>query len=299
MSVGLLVRKIVVEEIRTLIRAAVLEELRNRECNRESVCDPMPRQMGVYRGDTWAKKCVRLRVWLAIRDLLGNSRFKDGLHVFLASGNCGDASVLRGLGVPDRAMLAVDHDPEAVRLFRSTYPSIPIRFADVADVLKSCRSPDSVYLDFTSQVSNATLQRTVLAIQSIAPGGVVACAFSVGREKEFGPFPQGVSGCESRLDFVLDYVTEKVGYRPAVVARMRYMSESVMGRGTNMCVLVMRPGDRPGPVPPIVRIRSYDLYEDVYKMASHPALASLINCTEAETAYILGRVRNYPPVRKS
>jgi hypothetical protein len=296
MTPGSLVRDIVLDEFRSAVMEAVRDFMAARPPSPVRL-RPMPR-FSSYRGDSRAKKAVRLRVWEAVRDSLGEALFVGGPHLFLCSREGGDASVLRGLGVPDASMIAVDSDPSAAVLFCESYPGVTVTVSDVGNVLPLLPAPlSSAYLDFTSHVSPATLQRVLLAARAVRPGGVVACTFASGRER--GRARAAAGACESRLDAVESYLSENLGYRPAVMARMSYISESEEGRGSNMCVLVFRTSPGGGRLPRILRVRAYDLYRDVQRHLDSPSLGLLLNCADAQTAIIRDRVVAYPPERKS
>lgn len=66
--------------------------------------------LGQYRGESPAKKFARWGFWLEVRAQLGKERFLEGEHLVLASAEAGDVSVLLGMGVKPRNIMAIDMD---------------------------------------------------------------------------------------------------------------------------------------------------------------------------------------------
>jgi len=292
MSLRDVIRRIVLQEIRELVVEAV----------QVSTTDPRPdiiparKRSVLYKGDSWAKKSVRLRVWEAVLLSLGRQRFQAGPHLFLASREGGDASVLRALGAPDRSMIAVDWDEEAISEFKKIYPGIRTASDDVANVLVSEDSFASVHLDLTSQITESYLARIILASKKIMPGGVIACAFTVGREKSF---QKSINGCayDARLGTVLDSIRSSIGYKPRVLLQFKYRSDSIHGIGTNMCVLVVQMVPFIEPAPKLQSISVYDFYRDIERHVNSRSLNLFINCSQSKTEELRARVMMYPPPR--
>jgi hypothetical protein len=257
------------------------------------------RRPSVYRGDSRSKKSVRLRVWELVRKTVGAAAFRSGPHLFLASREGGDASTLRGLGVPDRAMVAVDADERALQEFIKHYPEIPCRHQDVARVLSEYNQEfASVWLDFSSQVTESTMKKVKSALQAIRPGGVLACTFTIGREKWWNGSneydTQGTS--EDRLRVVHEFLTDKLLYKPRVLARLEYISESVRGPGALMGVIVvqMQTG-RDAKHSRLQTIGFHDMHRDAFRYVDDPNLCWLLNITEDKADELRARVREYPP----
>ena len=297
MSVHQLLREIVRVELRQLVREIVQEEAPRRGPIRNAAVE----SRSTYRGDSQAKKAVRLRVWELVQRVLGQDVFARGNHVFLASQEGGDASTLRGLGVKDRAMLAVDIDSAAIREFSARFPEIPTKHDDVAAVLERLSEPPaSIFLDFTSQVSDHTFNKMRTALHTIRSGGVLACTFAVGREKhasfKSGPTRDAV---EERLRVVEGFVEYELNYKPRVLSRMRYTSESTAGPGSSlMCVIVfqIRHGkDAEGAQ--LQEIGMQDMRRDLYRYRNSAELHWLFNCTTHKAEALRERVKAYPPPR--
>lgn len=297
-----LLKEIVRVEIRKLVRETV------RGATLHVVERPVPAHYGpvsepvtTYRGDSHAKKSARLRVWELIQKTIGRTAFRQGPHLFLASREGGDASVLRGLGVLDRALLAVDIDAHALQEFHKHYPNVPCRNQDVAYVMSEYnRKLESAFLDFSSQVNENTLNKVRFALRAIKPNGVLACTFAIGREKWWnGAREDDTPGTsEDRLDIVESFLADELDYGPRVLSRMHYMSESVRGPGALMGVIVvqLKPG-RAARGSKLRRLDYHDLQRDVLKHSNNPNLSWLLNCTEDKAEALRKRVREYPPPR--
>ena len=292
-----LLREIVRVELRQFAREVIKEEVPPESAARIKSAYSEPTKHGTYKGDSLAKKSARLRVWEAVHRAPGQNIVR-GLHVFLASHEGGDASTLRGLGVPDSAMLAVDSDQSAVREFRTKFPEVQCRNADIASVLNSSTlRPTSVFLDFSSQVSDNTFSKVKAAVHGICPGGVLACTFAIGREKNWSGSKQ--DACEARLQMVEDFIKKELSFKPVVLLRLRYMSESTTGPGSSiMCVIVVQIAKgKDAENSKLQTLGLNDLYRDIYRYRNSSKLHWLINCTEENTESLRARVKEYPPPR--
>lgn len=297
-----LLKEIVRVEIRKLVREAVRgAELHVIERPTPVHYGPVSEPTTNYRGDSHAKKSARLRVWELIHKMVGHTAFHQGPHLFLASREGGDASVLRGFGVPDRAMLAVDIDARALQEFHRNYPDVPCRNQDVAYVLSEySRKLESAFLDFSSQVNENTLNKVRFALRAIKPNGVLACTFAIGREKWWnGARENDTPGSsEDRLDIVESFLSDELEYHPRVLSRMHYMSESIRGPGALMGVIVFQlKAGRDARRSKLHRLDYHDLQRDVLRHISSPNLSWLLNCTDDKAEALRKRVREYPPPR--
>lgn len=244
----------------------------------------------LYKGDSWAKKSVRLRTWEGVQRVLGHARFASGPHLFLSSSEGGDASVLRALGAPDEAMLAVDWDRKAAASFAASYPGVKIEVAEVSGVLASGRRLTSAFLDFSCQVSFPLLKSVRLAAASVRPGGIVACTFCIGRERG-----TRWTSVQERFLSVEAEIVAVLGRRPDVMHAFSYSSSSVHGPGSLMGVLVARAAPASGPFPPVERLSIQDFYRDVMRHSDSPVLHLLFNCSVARAKSLRSRVAEYPP----
>jgi hypothetical protein len=210
--------------------------------------------------------------------------------------------VLLGLGLPKHAMMAVDVDEAAMRDFEKKYPEVPQRIGDVAHALGTIKwwaPPVSIFLDFSSQVSDYTFNRVRAALQALRPGGVLACTFAVGREKNWTGPRESKEACDTRLQMVENFIEHTLGFRPKVLLRLRYISESMTGPGSSiMCVIViqMARGKNPESAK-LYTIGLQDLYRDIHRHRNNPNLRLLINCPEQNTEALRARIRAYPPPR--
>lgn len=297
MKLNSALREIVRSTLQSLAREMVQEEIRNGSWN-----IPQLGSRSTYPGDSEAKKSVRLRVWELVRDVLGLDSFKKGKHIFLASHEGGDASTLRGLDVPDSSMIAIDMNMEELRHFRTKFPDVMSYHGDVDKILREiCEvaKPASVFLDFSSHVSENTLQRVKTAIHTITPGGVLACTFAVGREKHWNKKPSlsNYKVYESRFAIIEECIENELGYKPKVLKKLRYTSESMKGPGSSiMCVLIVQLARGRG-ARELVSISVQDLYRDAYRYRRSPALKWLLNLDLDRAEVLRKRVVDYPPPR--
>jgi hypothetical protein len=292
--------------LRALLREVVRVEIRNIARDTVREMKPVARpsvetrdRTPAYKGDSHAKKSARLRVWELVLKTIGTKAFRKGLHLFLASREGGDASTLRGLGVPDQAMLAVDLDAKALSEFRRHYPDVPCRHQDVGDVLDEYhRKLESVWLDFSSQVTENTLKRVGRAVQAIRPGGVLACTFAIGREKWwYGAREDDTPGTsEDRLNVLQGFLADQLPYSPRVLARFEYQSESIRGPGALMAVMVVQmQAGRDAKNSRLQALDYHDLQRDALRYVGDPNLCWLLNLTEDKAEKLRARVREYPP----
>jgi len=168
-----------------------------------------------YRGDSVGKKIARYFFWQNLSRTMSSdiSKFNELSFLYLASHEGGDASVLRGLGVPAHRQLAVDRDPEALAAFHARWPDVPVEQGDVADVVERLKKRfDVVFLDFCAHLSDEIL-RTVVRTVAVAGKslGCLALAYMRGREK--GPFYEDIEFKRGRTTVsgtvLIDETTDK------------------------------------------------------------------------------------------
>ena len=144
-----------------------------------------------YKGESPSKKLARFMFWsLALKmDAERRRLLKQppsiGRHVFLASRVGGDASVLRGLGVPDGRMLAVERNEDAANEFRKRWPDVPLVVGDISDVLESDEFRDQsaiVFLDFCAPICAPTLETIRRVNLAVTDGTILGVALLRGRE---------------------------------------------------------------------------------------------------------------------
>lgn len=279
---GLIV-KYVQQESEKVLRRVVRDTIREVQIN----------QRNSYKGDSKTKKAVRLNVWKCIQNTLG-SKFESGRHLFLCSCEGGDASVLSGLGLSYHSMIAVDHDPRSINSFHSKFPDVEINQSDISDALLKYDGLSSIYLDFTSQVSESSMKHVYNATKVLNPHGVIACTFSVGREKELN-LNNNNNACLTRVRIFESYLKKKLGLKPNTLAYFSYKSDSDSRYGSLMLVIVFQVKPQRLKNIPFHKIDIYDFYRDIERLTNHPNLCSLLNSNETQIAVWRKRVREYPP----
>lgn len=297
MTPRMLLKEIVRVELKQLARQVIRESNFRSPIQHKKPVETLyqePKRAYTFRGDSRSKKSARLRVWELIQKTIGTKAFLRGPHLFLASHEGGDASTLRGLGVPDKSMIAVDIDAEALSQFLKHYPHVPARNQDVAYVLGDVTNLESVFLDFSSQVSDQTLNKVRFALRAVKPNGVVACTFAIGREKQWNGSKSG--SCKARLRVVEEFLQKELSYKPRVLARIRYMSDSIFGSGSLMCVIVvqLRAG-RDAKDSKLHRLGFHDLQRDAQRHLNNPNLRWLLNYSQDKTEALRARIKEYPP----
>jgi len=138
-----------------------------------------------YRGDSPGKCIARMKFW---RDRNAKVLSQPGRKIaVLASEFGGDVSVLLGLGIPPKNILAIDRDRNALDRFKSNFPDVPTACGDVAEVLEkhSCKF-DVVFLDFLGNLSDNILGTAADVMKQIKFGGVLGVATLKGRESNRG-----------------------------------------------------------------------------------------------------------------
>jgi hypothetical protein len=138
-----------------------------------------------YKGESPGKKYARLQFWLRVSNMLGQKRFVGSKHLVLASREGGDVSVLRGLGVPAKNIIAVDHNRQAAFEAQEKFPEVEVIVADVADVAKEYkRQFASTFLDFCAPVREELLEKVVEVMTwGLGNDSALGAAFLNGREK--------------------------------------------------------------------------------------------------------------------
>lgn len=138
-----------------------------------------------HRGDSLPKRVARLQFYLNVRALVGVERFTSMRFLYLASFAGGDAAVLGALGVPAEQQLAVDFDPDALRLFSEKFPGVPTHCGDVGE-LKGHTAFDCVFIDLCSNLSDNSINACVGASRALARGNDRIFGFAIQRGRESG-----------------------------------------------------------------------------------------------------------------
>jgi hypothetical protein len=133
-----------------------------------------------YKGESWPKKLARAHFWLSACVLL--PEFRGSPILCLASREGGDISVLKGLGVDPRNIVAVDICEEAAAAAKTLHPDVDIRCMDVADVIAQRDGFLVSLLDFCGPISVA-IARTIAAVaKKTRATGLLGVALLKGRE---------------------------------------------------------------------------------------------------------------------
>ncbi len=264
-----------------------------RRIVRDTIREVRTNQRNNYKGDSKTKKAVRLNVWECIRNTLG-TKFESGRHMFLCSCEGGDASVLSGLGLDYDSMIAVDHDPKSVTSFHNKFPNVEVHKSDISEALLDHDDLSSIYLDFTSQVSDSSLKHVYNATKALNPNGVIACTFSVGREKELN-LNDNDNACLTRVRIFESYLKKRLGFKPNTLAYFSYKSDSDSRYGSLMLVIVFQVKPQKLKNTPFHKIDIYDFYRNIERLMHHQNLCSLLNSNETQVGIWCKRVREYPP----
>lgn len=142
----------------------------------------------MYKGESDRKKMARLWFWQQVANELG-ANFLKSKHMYLASAEGGDASVLLGLGVRPQNHVAVEMDPAAALNFSRKFPQIQVHVGAVDEIAKKhMRQCGSVFLDFCGYVSREMARTTAwTATRALKDFGVLGVGMMRGREKDMGP----------------------------------------------------------------------------------------------------------------
>jgi hypothetical protein len=136
-----------------------------------------------YKGDSVGKKASRIYLWTRILEHVRCNKV-PGRIAYLASRDGGDASVLKGMGWPEKDQLAIDMDPGALKLFSEKYPNVPTALGSVEKVLASRNERfAAIYLDFCATGTNNTLDLIAACVPHVTTMGRVAYCLLRGRER--------------------------------------------------------------------------------------------------------------------
>ncbi len=133
-----------------------------------------------YKGESWAKKVARYRLWKLAAQ---NVDLKSGPVLVLSSREAGDISVLKGLGVDPRQIIAVDTDRDAVAQARELHPDVTIQNIDASTAARRSKTPlVASYLDFCGPISAASMSTVADVVVATKLRGVVGVNVLKGRE---------------------------------------------------------------------------------------------------------------------
>lgn len=137
-----------------------------------------------YRGDSTAKKIARAMYWLRVHGHLGD-RFYSGGHLVLASRDGGDISVLLGMGVAPKNIIAVDRCEDAAQACRMAFPGINVIHGEAVDVARVMRRTlSSAFIDYCQFPNEERISECFDVMQlGVRDGGCFGMAFSRGHER--------------------------------------------------------------------------------------------------------------------
>lgn len=240
-----------------------------------------------YRGESPAKKIVRLKLWKYIQRRLGR-KFKGGAHLALAGPEAGDLSVLLGLEVPIQNVVLADIDKHAVDAALWKFPGADVHRKDVLDTAEQHPTKFiSAYLDFCGPVSEKRLSMVhKIGTQHLQKGGVIACTFLIGRErgaiwKEIEAYSGSAQA--RRMKFIADRFSKDT--KPLRTLRcFHYCSHTNERYGKSMLVWVGTASSRSGKPVQVEEIQAdrTDLAEEALKLGHRAPL--LLNVTKQSIA---------------
>jgi hypothetical protein len=139
-----------------------------------------------YKGESPAKKFMRLHYWIRVSDELGNDRFRSGRHLVLSSREVGDVSALIGLGVPPTNIVAIDCNEGAIRQARKKFPNVRFSHCNVHKLPKKLRGKfTSAYLDFCCPITRDLMRECAkFAKLFLSDGALLGLTFLMGRERD-------------------------------------------------------------------------------------------------------------------
>ena len=145
----------------------------------------------MYEGETIGKKLARLHVWRSAKDLLGDSFYKR-THLCLSSRHAGDVSVLLGLGVDPRKIVACDIDQYELWLAKKRVPvGVRMIHGSVEMVAKSIAAKEKIgcaFLDFCGPITRPCFEtvRGVVEAMPIGSRSILVVGNMRGRDRYYG-----------------------------------------------------------------------------------------------------------------
>ena len=241
-----------------------------------------------YRGESPSKKYTRLQFWETGSKIVPDFTSKDAL--FLSGPDCGDGSVLLGLGMKPSRMHACDTDKHAVAAAIWKTPQIEVHHTDVFKYAER-RSFGSVFLDFCGPLRESMIDKCAALIPRITKGGVFGIGLLAGREQ--GLLATSVKGCLSEYDgdsfLARAYMVTSALHHRRAKLRLRngwyYVSHGQRRYGKPMIVLLyeVRAGRQPNPEKQIesaaleeVALTSSDLAQEILEADDAGKKATLL-----------------------
>jgi len=205
-----------------------------------------------YKGESPGKKLARLTFWWCCHTYLGDE-FSRGRFLVLASREGGDVAVLRGMGVGDDQIVAVDRSESALAAFRQKFPSVQAFHGDVAEAAAQHRRVTVACLDFCGEISNAALALSMRVKRRCRPA-ILGLCFQRGREsprdetrrralqmsrdyramRKSDPESAGPSDLSRMVSALAYLVAQSSGEAPLVPLVINYHSRTRDGAGVPM-----------------------------------------------------------------
>lgn len=178
-------------------------------------------------------------LWTRFQRDLGDTRFREGPHVILASQDTGDIAALMALGAKPSSIIAVDKDPEACLAVLEQFPGVKVINDDIFEVTKMYeRKLASIFFDFCSTASLEVIEKISHVLSRVPNNTSWAVTFAYGRESE-----QRMRDYETMCDRLLKELGEEdnesnkyrrhvLGHDPTVVTQlMKYLDEKTVENG--------------------------------------------------------------------
>jgi len=136
-----------------------------------------------YRGESPAKKFMRVMYWAAVERQLGKL-FRSGNFLVITSQYAGDVSTLLAMGVSPKNIYGVDIDKHAIAATKLKYPKIQVEqcpFWEATTAFPSLRNNlGCAFIDLCAPLRDATLDRLFEFGENVQ---LLGYEFMCGREK--------------------------------------------------------------------------------------------------------------------
>lgn len=143
--------------------------------------------MDTYKGDSPAKKLVRLQFWLSVEKHIPVTRLPHARIAFLAGREGGDASTLVGMGFQPEQLLAIDREQDALNVFCLEHPDVRALCGNAHTVLRGRdhrRAYDAVLFDTCSPLGPGVCAAAAsIAAHAVRDGGILGIGVMRGREQ--------------------------------------------------------------------------------------------------------------------
>ena len=133
-----------------------------------------------YRGDSPGKKVSRAKLWTQTAQWM-TSLNQPYLGSLVLAGHGGDISVIKGMGMNQARVTAVDICQDAVDYCKELHPEANVLKADAAQISKNILY-NTAHLDFCNAISIDNMKTIVEVMRNIRKPGIVAITMLKGRE---------------------------------------------------------------------------------------------------------------------